>query len=42
MRELLQDWIRDWQRWSSTERIVALVISALLIGMPAALAFRLP
>ena len=40
MRRLLEDYRRDWRRWSRAERIAAvtLLASFLLIGAAAALA----
>jgi hypothetical protein len=34
----MRDLFRDWRRWSMSERVGALLIAALLLGVPAALA----
>lgn len=39
----MQDFIRDWRRWTMAERVIAALIAALVtIGGPAALALTVP
>ena len=33
----MRDWIEDWERWSTAERLLAVVLGLLLIGLPLAL-----
>ena len=43
MRQLFQDYRRDWQRWSRAERIAAVALLAFfLLGAAAALAMSGP
>jgi hypothetical protein len=28
------DWIQDWNKWSGAERVLALVLASLLLGVP--------
>jgi len=30
----MRDWVDDWRRWSAAERILAVVLGLLLIGLP--------
>jgi hypothetical protein len=37
----MQDFLRDWHRWTKAERVIALaVIALMLVGVPAALAMH--
>ncbi len=42
MKSFLNDWLKDWRRWTRAERVTALVVMFLLIGLPAALAINVP
>ena len=35
---VMQDFVKDWQRWTLQERIAAIVIALGLIGLPLSLA----
>jgi len=38
----MRDLVRDWQRWSRTERLAVLLVAAILTGfVPAALALAI-
>jgi hypothetical protein len=28
------DWINDWNKWSSAERVLALLVASLLLALP--------
>jgi hypothetical protein len=30
----MRDWAEDWKRWSAAERLLAVVLGLLLIGLP--------
>lgn len=34
----MQDFLRDWRRWTMTERVAAIMIALGLIGLPLTLA----
>jgi len=34
----MQDFVRDWRRWTMAERIIAGVIAAIVLGAPLVLA----
>jgi hypothetical protein len=31
------DWLADWNKWSSAERVLALVVASLLLALPLSL-----
>ena len=33
----IADWVGDWNKWSSTERVLALLIVSLLLALPLSL-----
>ena len=35
----MRDWIADWRRWSGTERVLAVVVTVLLVALPLGLLF---
>ena len=30
----MRDWVEDWRRWSTGERVLAVTLALLLIGAP--------
>ena len=32
----MRDWVEDWIRWSAAQRVLAVVLGLLLIGLPVA------
>ena len=30
----MRDWVDDWRRWSAAERVLAVALALLLIGLP--------
>ncbi len=30
----MRDWVSDWKRWTRAERILALLVAALLVALP--------
>ncbi len=30
----MRDWVADWNKWSRAERVLAVVMTLLLIGLP--------
>ena len=30
----MRDWIADWNRWSPAERVLAVVVAAILVALP--------
>jgi hypothetical protein len=37
----MHDLLQDWQRWTRAERVMAILITTLLIGVPMALGFHI-
>ena len=35
----MRDWVEDWKRWSAAERVLAVVVLVVLIGLPVAVWF---
>ncbi len=30
----MRDWIADWKKWSRAERVVAVLVTALMVALP--------
>jgi hypothetical protein len=35
----MRDWVEDWRRWSPGERVLAVALALLLVGLPLAVAW---